>query len=121
VQQRSAPAHAYRPQFMTAPRPLTVEIREDEERVLVVVVGELDLATAPEFEAALDVERARGRDLVLDLTGLEFIDSTGQRAIVDAVSTTAEAGRRLTIRGGLTDSVQRAFTLTGLLDRLPLE
>ena len=43
--------------------------------------GELDLATAPTLEAALDGVEIAER-LVLDLCGLSFIDSTGLHLLV---------------------------------------
>lgn len=51
---------------------------------VVTVHGELDVATAPEFErAVLDAER-EARGLVLDLTPATFLDSTGLKMIVRA-------------------------------------
>lgn len=59
---------------------------------LVRVRGELDLATTPEFETALQGTRADAR-IVIDLSGCEFLDSSGLRALlVGAARSEAEGG-----------------------------
>jgi anti-anti-sigma factor len=50
-------------------------------RTVVHVIGDLDLATAPSLEDAVgDVEATS--DIVLDLTGCSFLDSSGMRVLV---------------------------------------
>jgi anti-anti-sigma factor len=51
----------------------------------IAVAGELDIATAPRFSARLGELLRRGypRELVLDLSGLTFIDATGLRALTE--------------------------------------
>lgn len=61
---------------------LTVR-REDNGRLL-VLSGELDLATAHILQSALDREWGTDGDLTLDLAGLEFLDSTGVKLIITA-------------------------------------
>jgi len=52
-------------------------------RAVVAVNGELDLSTAPVLTRCLaPVIGAHPRDVILDLAGLEFIDSTGLTLIV---------------------------------------
>ncbi|MGH2874450.1 MAG: STAS domain-containing protein, partial [Solirubrobacteraceae bacterium] len=81
--------------------------------------GELDLATAPELEHEL--QRLAGkRSLVLDLCGVEFIDSTGLSVLVKAHKRATEAGRSFKlIRGG--PQAQRLLALTGLNAHLTIE
>ncbi len=57
---------------------LTVRTRRvGERRLVIALVGELDLATAPRLDAELrDAAEAR-LDVTIDLDGLEFFDSTG--------------------------------------------
>jgi anti-sigma B factor antagonist len=59
-----------------------VEVRADEDGVL-WVSGELDMAQAIRFAGALDVlnKRTGQDDLILDLSEVTFLDSTGLRAI----------------------------------------
>ena len=59
---------------------------DDVDGVPVVrVVGELDIATAPDLEQAVDAAlTARPRALVVDLTPATFLDSSGARTIASA-------------------------------------
>ena len=86
---------------------------------LLACLGELDLATMPAFEDALCRAEADGGAIVLDLSGLDFIDSRGLAMILALDRRIREAGRQLTIVRG-PDAVNRIFELTGLLDRLDI-
>ena len=84
---------------------------------LLACIGELDLATIPAFEDALCRAEADGRAIVLDISGLEFIDSRGLAMILALDRRVREADGRLTIVRG-PDAVNRMFEVTGVLDRL---
>lgn len=92
---------------------MVTESRDDA--VVVALRGELDLATAPAVEDAV-VGRVRdGGWVVLDLRGLEFMDSSGVRVIVTAHGLAQESGGRLTIVRGVPDGpVQRVLEISGL-------
>jgi anti-sigma B factor antagonist len=49
---------------------------------LLTLEGELDLAASPEVTDAVDTLADPSRPLVIDLTGLHFIDSSGIHALV---------------------------------------
>jgi anti-sigma B factor antagonist len=73
--------------------------------------GELDLASRGQLERAFGLaEEAAPELIVLDLSGLEFIDSTGVQVIVQAHLRTE--GRLVIVRGG--PQVQRMFDLCRL-------
>lgn len=57
------------------------------------LVGELDIASDRELADALETEIARGGDVTLDLSGLEFIDSSGVRALIRAAEALQSKGR----------------------------
>jgi anti-sigma B factor antagonist len=76
------------------------------------------MATAPALEAHLDELRAAGfRQLVLDLSGLSFMDSTGIALVVRWHLDACSDGFDFSLRPGL-PPVQRLFELTGLAERL---
>jgi anti-sigma B factor antagonist len=52
---------------------------------VVTVGGDLDVYTAPQLKAALDDAGGDGRTVVLDLTGVHFIDSTALGVLVSAL------------------------------------
>jgi stage II sporulation protein AA (anti-sigma F factor antagonist) len=71
-------------------------------------------------QESVDRLLARGstRALTLDLSGLEFIDSSGLAAIVYADSSCERNGHEFAVICG-PDAVQRVFELSGLAATLP--
>jgi anti-sigma B factor antagonist len=66
------------------PTGFSISISDRDGRAVVVIRGELDLATAPELEAAIQGRLDDGQDVVVDLRELDFMDSTGLRVLVSA-------------------------------------
>ncbi|MEP6477318.1 MAG: STAS domain-containing protein [Actinomycetota bacterium] len=97
--------------------PLTIEVTEKDGRCVIVLRGELDISSAERFDrllADLDVEG----DIVADLSGLDFMDSTGIRFLLRMNQQVLGAGHVLRIVPG-GPAVQRVFELAGIQDRLP--
>jgi anti-sigma B factor antagonist len=82
-------------------------------------VGELDLSGAAVLEAELDrlVEDPELVAVVLDMRGLEFMDSSGLRLVVMADMRAREAGRRFVLVRG-DETVHRVFEITRMSERL---
>ena len=77
------------------------------------VTGELDIASAPVLEGAVDgALDGQGGEFCLDLSGLTFMDSTGARAIVHANNAAELLGCRLVILSP-TPVVRRVLGLMG--------
>jgi anti-sigma B factor antagonist len=96
------------------------EIRRAErgDAIRMTIIGELDLATAPEFEQALtEVEATDVAAIVVDLDELEFLDSTGLCALLAADARSRADGGRLTLTRG-SPPVRRLFELVGADSRL---
>ncbi|TMK43970.1 MAG: STAS domain-containing protein [Actinobacteria bacterium] len=89
-----------------------MRIERSPDRQYVAVSGELDIYAAPFLErAVLELEDARPLLLVIDLTGLSFIDSTGLSVLLAAAERARKQGRRLiVVRPPL--PALRVFTLT---------
>jgi anti-anti-sigma factor len=66
------------------PAGFSISISDRDGRAVVVIRGELDLATAPDLDAALTERLEAGQDVVIDLRELAFMDSTGLRVLVAA-------------------------------------
>ena len=99
---------------------LNIDTQERDGRVHVLLRGELDLSTVGQVQDALErVEAGSPSVVVLDLSKLSFLDSTGLRCLVTANERAREQGRRLVIVRG-PDAVQRVFSITGLDDRLEI-
>ncbi len=97
-----------------------MDTQDREGGVQLALKGELDLSTIEKVEQELARVEADGHDLiVLDLSGLTFLDSTGLRTIVTADQRARRAGRRMVVRRG-PDTVHRVFTITRLDERLEM-
>jgi anti-sigma B factor antagonist len=79
-------------------------------------LGELDVATSPKLEAELlRVEATDAKSIVLDLSGLDFIGSTGVRVIVAAdARSRADSDRLVLLRPS--EIVSRVFVICGMGD-----
>ena len=86
---------------------------------LLEVFGELDLATAPRLCSALDTARVhRVKRVVVDLTGVDFCDSTGLRALIGASTELRVGGGRLAIACLSGGAVARLFDIVGARESL---
>jgi len=84
------------------------------------VAGELDIATAPELERAVDAGlNGRSGEFRLDLSGLTFVDSTGAQALLHAHNAVESRGRRLVLVAAQRP-VRRALEIMGLCEVLGL-
>ena len=96
-----------------------IDAREEDDMLRAVLRGELDLATAPRLCAVLDAARAeRLRRVVVDLTGVDFCDSTGLRALIGASSELRVSGGRLAIACLPGGAVSRLFDMVGARESL---
>jgi anti-sigma B factor antagonist len=96
-----------------------VETRRTGQTTTLMLSGELDLMSSPQLEEALSGLDGGGWTesmlVVLDLRGIEFMDSTGLHVLVAARQRAEESGRRLAlIRGG--EQVHRLLDLTGIAE-----
>jgi anti-anti-sigma factor len=99
---------------------LSIETRSDGGVTQVVLAGEFDLAAVPQFEDAIaGVEAGGPPAIVIDLSALTFMDSSGLRALVTADDRARTAGRRLAIVPG-PPAVRRVFEITQLDGKLDL-
>lgn len=98
---------------------LTVRSEREADVHVVALSGELDLATADGVEAELErVEASDAASIVLDLSGLTFMDSTGVRLLIQAYARSRADADRLTLLRGPA-AVQRVMELSGVDALLP--
>ena len=103
---------------MTAPKEFEVTVESAGEEVLVArVSGDLDLATSPRFSEALAAAPA-ARRVVIDLTDCTFLDSSGVRALVQAVREIPEGERRVDVVAG--PAILRVLEITGVDRMVPV-
>jgi anti-sigma B factor antagonist len=99
---------------------LDVRTEDRDGLVHVALVGELDLSTVAKVQEELRrIEASSPATVVVDLSKLTFLDSTGLRCIVTADERAREEGRRMVVVRG-PDAVQRVFAITRLEERLEM-
>src|SRR5262245_41731249 len=77
-------------------------------------LGEFDLASAPGLEREVArIEARHPAEMVIDLSSLEFLDSTGLGLLVMATERAGTNGTKLAFLRGA-DAVARLFELTGV-------
>jgi anti-anti-sigma factor len=97
-----------------------VTIRLERTAIVMVLGGELDLASFPQLEHAID--RALESDpelMVLDLEGLEFMDIAGLRSVIRSEQQLRGLGKRLVLAAP-SAGVSRLLALTHQEDALPV-
>ncbi len=106
----------YAGEAQTSDRPqFSVGIEQlPDERALLVVCGEVDIYTSPQLHEALDEAVDGGaRHLLVDLSEVAFIDSTGLGVLIGAT-------KQLQLRGGALvivcpqEKIRRVFQITAL-------
>jgi len=98
----------------------TATVHERDGRTIVAAAGELDVHTAPILQAELSDRSQQDRPaLVVDLTDVGFIDSTGLGVLVTTLKHVRESGGTLDVV--VTSArVHKVFALTGLDVVIPL-
>jgi anti-sigma B factor antagonist len=95
---------------------LTVTIAEDGT---VVAVGDIDMAGGPVLEASIARREAEG-PVVVDLSRVVFIDSSGLRTLLAASRRAAERAEALTLRAPSRE-VSRLLEITGTSSLFSIE
>ena len=97
---------------------LSINRSDDAEGIVLVLAGELDLATAPALEQSLNeiISSGNGR-ILLDLNDLSFVDSAGVTVLIRAKRDAEERGRPLVLRRP-TEQLHSVFAVVGLADWL---
>ncbi|MFH8623246.1 STAS domain-containing protein [Streptomyces vietnamensis] len=95
-----------------------VEIRDGRTAVL-TVAGELDMETADRLQELLAEQFGQGRRrLVLDLSALDFMDSSGLNVLIRAVNKARESDGDLYLAAP-TPAVRRILEITGVMTTIP--
>jgi anti-sigma B factor antagonist len=101
-----------------------MSIQPDVDVLVVVTTEEIDHHTAPDFRAELQegLRRCEAAPdpppaLVVDLSQVKFLDSTGIRALIDTDHALTRRGGRLEVRSAH-GVVRRCLQVTGVLEHL---
>jgi anti-sigma B factor antagonist len=95
-----------------------IDIVERDDDVILILDGEIDLATASLLEEQLvAVEAQHAASVIVDLDRVSFMDSTGLQVLI-AHTLSNRNGHQVRLTKG-SPQVQRLFEVSGLRDHLP--
>lgn len=98
-----------------------LQIRHDTSepaQTVVAVSGQVDLASAPQLAKALaQAQDGDGTRIVVDLTGVDFLDSAGVRVLVEAAQEATQREQVLSVRGARS-WVAKVLEITGVEELL---
>lgn len=99
---------------------LTVTSRQEGARTVVSVTGEIDVYTAPSLRERLNDLVASGNyDLVVDMQGVEFLDSTGLGVLVGGLKRVRSHDGTLRLVCSQ-EKILKVFRITGLTKVFPI-
>jgi anti-anti-sigma factor len=101
------------------PKHFQLEQQQYGDTVVVRLGGEFDVAAEEYFDRIVERLAAEAKAVVLDLSELSFIDSSGLRALLRAWKRSQEDGGSLAIVSG-NGQVRNTMRLTGADEVLPL-
>ncbi len=90
---------------------LTFTTEEQTDRTVLAVTGEIDVQTSVELRTQVDDLDVSHRTLVLDLSAVGFVDSSGLGALLGIKKQQERAGGRLVL-AGLSAPVRRIIAIT---------
>jgi len=92
-----------------------IEAERREQSAVVRIMGEVDLFSAPELRSTLDEVIGSGvRHIVVDLSTVDFLDSSGLGALVGALKHLRSLGHGTIVLAAPPPAVRKILELTGI-------
>ena len=98
--------------------PFEVRTSRVDDAAVVTIVGEIDMANAPEVKRAIDTSRDGVERVVVDLSAVTFLDSSALNALVHSRRDLAEDGISFRVVSPADQSVRKVFEITHLTEPL---
>ena len=98
---------------------MKIEKNIENGKVVLKIEGRLDTTTAPELEKELDTLLSEAKELIFDMSELEYVSSAGLRVLL-------KAQKAMNLQGNMkvthvNESIMEVFEITGFLDILTIE
>lgn len=95
---------------------MTVNSSEEGDKVIIQIVGEVDLYNAPKVRDAINEYIDKNKlDILIDLDEVDYIDSSGIGVLISSATDIKDIGGNLTLKCN-SPNVKRVFELTRLVD-----
>ena len=99
---------------------MTINVERDFELVTLEITGRLDTTTAPNLESVVNELSEDTKELIFDMSGLEYISSAGIRVLLGAYKKIGINQGTMRIEKA-NDMVREVFEMTGLSEMLVKE
>ena len=96
---------------------MTINVKRDFELVTLEITGRLDTTTAPKLESVINELSEDTKELVFDMSGVEYISSAGIRVLLGAYKKMSTNQGTMRIEKA-NDMVREIFEMTGLSQML---
>lgn len=96
---------------------MTINVERDFEFVTLEITGRLDTTTAPNLESIINELSEDTKELVFDMSGVEYISSAGIRVLLGAYKKINSNQGKVRIEK-VNDMVREVFEMTGLSQML---
>ena len=96
---------------------MTINVERDFELVTLEITGRLDTTTAPNLESVINELSADTKELVFDMSGVEYISSAGIRVLLGAYKKMNKSSGLMRIEKA-NNMVCEVFEMTGLSQML---
>jgi anti-sigma B factor antagonist len=102
----------------SSPAPFSARARSVGSSVVIEVAGEVDLATAPELERAIELNSNAAERVVIDLTDAAFVDSSALQVLVTSREWLAGQAIVMSVVVPTSSIVYRPFEIASLVETL---
>ena len=92
---------------------MTINVERDFELVTLEITGRLDTTTAPNLESVVNELSEDTKELIFDMSGVEYISSAGIRVLLGAYKKMNSTQGKIRIEKA-NDMVYKVFEMTGL-------
>ena len=99
---------------------MQVEETRNDDTVQLTVTGRVDTTTAPQLQEKILAAFQKGKHLVVDFAGVDYISSAGLRALLLGQKTSVSKGGTMKIRN-VKSSVQQVLDMSGFSKILKIE
>ena len=86
------------------------QIKEDDGALVVALEGDVDLKTSPDARKILLDAIGRNLPMVVDLSGVHYIDSSGVASLIEAFQKARKSGRKFVL-AAVSESALRVLNL----------
>jgi anti-sigma B factor antagonist len=92
---------------------LIIEKRMEENKIVVVPVGDIDIVTSPDFKEVVMEMFTDNSNILIDGEKLEYMDSTGLGVLISLLKKTKSNNLKISLTN-LKPNIYKLFDITGL-------